>query len=432
MQQTPPPSEKWLVHLSDIHFRRSSTDPHDLDNDIRSELSRDLAEVRGLTGSPLDAFIVTGDIAFSGAGDQYATAQKWLEQLTSVAGCPGESIFVVPGNHDADRDVHDQSLLLQNLHRQFRECKPDEIDAQIETALRDGDAAELLFKPLANYNTFAEQYSCETTPEKPMWEHRLRLNDGSMLLLRGVNSVLVSNSKDNKEGNRLVLGSLQATPKRESGEAVLLACHHPPDWLRDSDTVDAPLKARVHLQLFGHKHKQVIDSLNNSLRIVAGAVHPERREKEWVPRYNVLGVSVVGAGRDRKLRVRLYPRVWNTTQLRFQADFNNCSGEACVEYALDLDDWRPETAEEQSPTNDSPRDTAGVIDRTHRYRFARLPVAERVKLGKELDLIEGDELELEEPMRSRLIRRRALERGVTDQLEKKIDLKYAQAPRKAN
>lgn len=79
-----------LVHLSDIHFAGSSgTSVHDPDAVVRNELACDApALTKGLGG---------------------ATA-CWLLELCRASGCPEESVWVVPGSHDADRRIADTEV----------------------------------------------------------------------------------------------------------------------------------------------------------------------------------------------------------------------------------------------------------------------------------------------------------------------------------
>jgi hypothetical protein len=48
--------------------------------------------------------LVTGDISFSGKRDQYGRAGFWLVDLCKAIACSEENVWMVPGNHDADRD----------------------------------------------------------------------------------------------------------------------------------------------------------------------------------------------------------------------------------------------------------------------------------------------------------------------------------------
>ena len=59
-----------MVHLSDIHFSKSSGGVYDLDQPLRKELENDAQEVRKMIGDA-DGVLVTGDIAFGGNEKEY-------------------------------------------------------------------------------------------------------------------------------------------------------------------------------------------------------------------------------------------------------------------------------------------------------------------------------------------------------------------------
>ena len=76
-----------LLHISDIHFRHplcaSDMDP---DRSYRTRLIQD-AHDRANELGPVDAILVTGDIAFCGAPEEYTAALGWLSELAAACGC---------------------------------------------------------------------------------------------------------------------------------------------------------------------------------------------------------------------------------------------------------------------------------------------------------------------------------------------------------
>ncbi len=393
---------RWFLHLSDIHFRKrkgDSYDPYDLDEDLRDQLELDLARMRARIGVPFVGIIVTGDITFQASEPEFDVASKWLRRVSELCGCPPESVYCVAGNHDADRGVFEKSLLLRGLHERLRASEPDKIDFALGETLRDDDAATLLMRPLEQYNRFAAKFGCITKINQLFWEHRVPLNDESMLVLRGGNSVLVSNKDDNDKANKLILGTLQATARERPDEAVLFACHHPLDWLLDADHIAPILKSRARIHLFGHKHTQVVEKVDNSVRIVAGAVHPDRREPNWRPRFNCIGFLVEGVGEHRKLELTLYPRVWSQTEPKYVADHDLCGGPDHKSYELNLPTWTAPTAERvpaptQAPVVRSDHTNEGAsMDpaRTLTYRFLSLPHVVRLEIAQAMKLLHEED-----------------------------------------
>jgi len=308
-----------FVHLSDIHFTRSSgVSVHDLDANVRNELRLDALAVAKAVG-PVTGVLVTGDIAFSGSKAEYDHATEWLKDFCHAIGCPEENVWVVPGNHDVDRKLTTRKVT-RTLHQSIRK-DDSQVDNELREIFSDSQSAAALLEPLTEYNTFAGRFGCSISAEKHYWERDLKLACGTAIRLRGLTSALVSNAEDKR--GEIVLGTAQAGVSRAAGVLHLTLCHHPPDWLRDHDAVEDHLKSKVHIQLFGHKHSQRLDEINGKVRLVAGAMHPERGVQEWVPTYNLLEISRHDSDR---IRLRVYQRRWNQPTTNFVAEGDPSSG----------------------------------------------------------------------------------------------------------
>ena len=119
-----------LVHLSDIHFTVSSgTSVHDLDDDVRNELLRDATVLTNRLGGATGV-LVTGDIAFSGQKAEYDRAGSWLVEFCCAVGCPDESVWVVPGNHDVDRKVANNKVT-KMIHESIRAKQGPALDTEL-------------------------------------------------------------------------------------------------------------------------------------------------------------------------------------------------------------------------------------------------------------------------------------------------------------
>jgi len=385
-----------FLHMSDIHF--TSGDRFDPDADIRNEIERDVEQLVKLL-PPVTGILVTGDIAYRGSQAEYESAWLWLSRFADIAGFLPENVWCVPGNHDVDRAVLVDSPLLRSVQSQLRGARASDTDALLADYARDASAAELLRKPLTSYTQFfATRCGCVPTPPVLYWEDTLVLNDRSILCLRGVNSVVVSNASDDAVGNKLVLGEHQVTAERQNGVCNMLLCHHPPDWLQDHDNLEDIIRARFHIQLFGHKHRQRVTQINNSLRLYAGAVHPSRSEPEWEPRYNAISLMVEGVGKARRLRITVWPRVWNKAKREFVPDDADSDGR--VSHDLQLDPWTaPETTPAKRPESSAqPANEVGTSQRTPMrltksllYRFYGLPYHTRVEIALQLGLIQDED-----------------------------------------
>lgn len=407
-----------FLHLSDIHFSWRSDSYYDPDLDLRRELVTDAVRMMGKV-KVCSGILVSGDIAFAGKPNEYEKAHDWLCELCKQLGCPEEAVWTVPGNHDVDREVVRKSSIIQDKHEKLRK---GELENELRRLHDDVEAFEALHRPLAAYQRFAGGYECVPKPRCLYWEEDMPLNDGSILRLRGCNSALVSGEKDDENSNRLVVGRHQMLAPKEDGVANLIMCHHPLDWLHDRDAIKDNLKARAQICLFGHKHVQRVEQSDDLLLVMAGAVHPDRSEGGWQPRYNYLGLSVVNQEGQRHLAVDLWPRRWDDVQKQFVAEFDN-NGSDHRAFQLKLPSWQPlpKTENENVESSGSATEVTeeGKIVNPKRrlvYRFHSLPYVTRLEVVTKLKLVAEEDQNLSEDERYPMYFRRAEQKGILDQL----------------
>lgn len=427
-----------FLHLSDIHFKKESGGKvYDFDLPIRSALENDAwTQVRKL-GS-IHGILVTGDIAFSGQRSEYEKAAEWLEILCAKVGCPIGHVWTVPGNHDVDWKYYDGSTSLQDGHEKLQHTPSHQVAAELKRRLEDPGAKSAWFLPLSNYNHFANTYEkCPISPEEPYWEHQFSLNDRTTLRLRGVTSVLVSSRNDDIEKNALpILGTFQVDPPKDDSATYMLLCHHPPRWLKDQDHIETWINSRFRIQLFGHKHEQTVDILNNSLRLIAGAMHPDRQERNWLPRYNLISISVIRKGEDRFLSIVLRPRIWDDKLKDFKPDvakddktfppielqLPKLAANATI--PLPVNGPRQTLPKDGDPGPESNQHPINDPARTLTYRFMRLPYSKRIEIMHGLDLIRDEDEEVNENERWELYFKRAKEMQVIPELWDAVENAY--------
>ncbi len=408
-----------MLHISDIHFKSPDClDPlMDPDASIRTRMMRDLiAQVAKL--GEVGAMLIGGDVAFKGAKDEYDTAWAWIQQLSQISGCPKERIFVVPGNHDVDRDMIKKSVEIQNVQLAISAVGADKREWKLLQQLRDTASGQKLFEPHAAYNDFAARFNCQIWPEKPFWHQDVPLAGGVNLRLYGLTSTLLSGEEgDDDDPGDLYLSPRQTVLDPVPNTVNLVMVHHPIDWLRDGDAVDDALTSRAALHLFGHKHKQRAVMEATYVRLGAGAVNPSRHEKPYDPGYNLICLEVVGTGADRRVKVDVHQRRLQDSPERFISIVTN-QGRDIFETSIEV----PEEADIPRPApNNSPSAAAngnaqesiggdglasdaeaalGEEDkRDLLYRFWSLDSSHRRDIANELDLLEEGEMKLPEPER---------------------------------
>jgi len=436
---TGPVSGPLFVHLSDIHFDAATNTVKGPNRLVREALLDDLALAAQQIGRKPDAVLVTGDIAFSGRTEQYEQARVFLASVTDRLGIEPEKVLAIPGNHDVDRGQVVGSV--KASREALRAKSALEADKALPEYL-EHDPTDPLFAPLAAYNQFALAYGCSVSGRAPYWEFEWPLDEAHVLRVRGLTTVLVSDGDDHKAN--LLVGSDQATlvtPARN--DVIMVMGHHPPDWWMDEDECETYMKGYASVHLYGHKHRHRLSVLDTSVRLSAGAVHPER-EMDWEPRYNWLQLELVGAGTDTpELAVKVWPRVILMNDNAFRSGSEDggwapdvrrvpvprlagpgrAAGvpvEASAEPARSLQHAASVlVAARREPVSDA----SGTPTPLRRavYRFGMLGYRSQTRILSGLGLIADEDKDLPVEERFRAAFSRAQDRGLVDELVAAID-----------
>lgn len=361
-----------------------------------------------------DAIVVTGDIAYAGKRAEFEIASKWLDALREQLDTREENILVTPGNHDVDRDTVSASTQILELHAKLRGCTNTTLQS-IFSNMMSNDEGHLLFDAITEFNSFARRYGCVVHRDEPFWERNFKLSERVILRIRGMTSICVSGVHDDDRANRMILGEIQCALQQESGVEYLTMAHHPPSWLLDQDDAQRYLNARARIQLYGHKHEQWIEPAGRGVRVVAGAVHPERTESNWIPRYNVLTLSVRRENNTRFLEVRVYPRRWSNEETCFIAD---CGSNLLPirSYSFRLDEF-PMVSE--APAGGDVTITVNEEKLRLRYRLEMLSKDLQIRIAEQLDLRSPNHLQIDAPEFAELLIRTVEEQ---ERLDKLFDL----------
>jgi hypothetical protein len=335
-----------FLHLSDIHFKKNEVgEPDDPNLALRSDIIRDVRRIRKEIGRPADGILLTGDVAFAGRAEEYAFAYAWLEdKLCPEAGCKIDDVFVIPGNHDVNRNAEND--IAQNMAREALRAKPaKDVSGYLRQWMRSKIASDVIFGPIQEYNRFAAKFLCLLKPyidndgtedlaARPFARRDLPLNDGSTLRLWGFNTVLVSDITDAKE--RMLIDPAAGQIEEEDGVCHMVMAHHPFEWLKNGRDFQDRCEKIAQIQLFGHEHTRRVDEGKYFLRIRAGAMHPNRDESDWKPGYNWIDVLVEGKGDKRKLVVKVWVRQFETNNIIAIPD---PKGRQIWENSYDLPEW---------------------------------------------------------------------------------------------
>jgi predicted phosphodiesterase len=300
-----------FLQLSDIHLTREENTTLDPDRELRWGLMTAAREVAKSGG--VDAILVCGDVAFSGARDEYSVAGKLLRDLASELNVAVDMIFVIPGNHDIDLAKTDTSAqrTLRSSLRVFETAA--ERDKRLREIAGSTQQAALLMEPLAEYLRFAAGYDCPTSAAEPRWERSIMVDASVELAIHGLNSVIASHQHDHQTKEPLVVGTGQVIFQPSDGRLAIALCHHPPTWVCDTDEIALRL-GKALLQVTGHVHEYGVDETEGGAWLRAGALQPPRGEAGWQPHFSVIDISIGYA----EVEVRITPWAWNAPGIAFE------------------------------------------------------------------------------------------------------------------
>lgn len=426
-----------FVHLSDIHFsNKVSKVGFDPDQILRECVVADVKKLRAELGD-MTAILVSGDIAYAGKKDEYDDAANWLDAITAAAGCDVTAVWMCPGNHDVDQDVIRADTIITDTHNAVRsnDLFYDK-DTALTKRLSEPSAGKLLYSPMKQYNEFAARYesSFSATKKDFAWERDFKLNDGTILRLRALNTALLSDLSDN-EGT-LFLGSRACSfPKRDGVEYMTIA-HHPPSWLADKREAERQFDDNVRVQMFGHEHDQRVLEGKAFTKLFAGSINPHRAEPNWKPGYNIIEISV-DSSEGRKLVVDVHAREWHQSPPQFRVVLdrmhNSVHSNKIELEALPADYVPLETTDEITidHASDTPFVTqydqsssglgAQVDFRQIVFRFFRLTISKKNEIVGHLRLVEDDDTSLADVEKFRLALARARERNKLEELMEWIE-----------
>lgn len=323
-----------FIQMSDIHFRKHSGDPYDVDNPIRKAAINDLANAKQHLDK-VDGLLICGDIAFSGQEDEYKVALDFIDEVAGYIDIPRTKVFCVAGNHDVDQNLIKRSMSIQGVQQMLVEQDREDwqkTDTLLRNIQQDVLVEDILYQALKEYNAAFGEMASNYTADRPNWEHSIDLDERRHLVLHGMNSVLVSSHLDHQKKDvvrKMVMNYGQIPSPVDKDTIYLSMCHHPPELWENQELIEI-MDEIVKIQLYGHIHEQAVDANEQRIRIYSGALQPERGEG-WKPQYNWI---VISTEKD-VLNVDIYPRVFDKT--KFVADVSECDdGAICKHCELSM------------------------------------------------------------------------------------------------
>jgi len=221
----------------------------------------------------IDFIVFSGDVAKGGDPDEYEKAiDEFFKPILDACKLGPERLFIVPGNHDLNRDQIPVSL-----------SKPLTSNEEVERCWSEKRKTALL-----PFQDFFHSFS-DLTGREP--GERCDLGpievDGKKISLLCINSAWMCARHKDEEGEvsdqgYLCVGEPQIYESLEkiSGSDIRIALlHHPFDWLApfDKSRMDVHLKRKCNFILHGHAHEPGVSAIRDNfgyhITIPAGACY---------------------------------------------------------------------------------------------------------------------------------------------------------------
>lgn len=241
-----------VLHLSDFHFREK--DQWNAER-VLIKMSGAISDfVNG--GLKPDLVVLSGDLAHSGKRQEYKLASQWIDEylMKALHGFQKSNLFIVPGNHDVDRDKI--PLTLVNLEKDARKKGRDAI-----AELLKGKKKKALLKRHSEYLKFVNQHRNGDSELAEIWWAEKRTFGSIVLGIAGLASSLASSGDEDRNNLFVSLFQLNEVFKHLENANVnicLVAIHHPFDYLceEDKEDVEQRIRQNCSILLRGHLHQK--------------------------------------------------------------------------------------------------------------------------------------------------------------------------------
>ncbi|GLH40091.1 hypothetical protein RS1P1_43750 [Pseudomonas moraviensis] len=267
----------WL-HISDLHFRCKTKWK---DSEVLQGIIVDLKALKQL-GRRVDLVFCTGDIGFGETSqqplaNQYEDAKSFFDLVLEIFNLPQDRLFLVPGNHDIDRNKIQESITeyFRNKNR-----TSTQINQQFQNP-KVGSDINRAMERLDQYRNFIQHnYPHIKLDTNSTFGAHIEIN-GITLAICGLNSAW--SCVDDKDKAQLWLaGEAQLYASKQAIELVapgikpdirIGLLHHPQDWLNEAENqqLRGHLPNQLDFLLHGHAHDQWVETSNDPMHTIIAA-----------------------------------------------------------------------------------------------------------------------------------------------------------------
>lgn len=317
-----------ILHISDLHARGArETDRWRRERVLGEEWKRNLDALLG--EGPIDLVCFTGDLADWGKAGEYEDAAEFLGATLRHLGVPVERFFIVPGNHDIDREYSaDAKQAWKGLRANRWKVDPLLLSRWLlgGSAPPDTEASwrEAVLSRQEPYRRWLHAFNREALlpdksphgrlgyratlqlPSLPFAVHILGL-DSSWLCGNDADASQLMLTEDQ-------VGRLCSDAEGKSlGGFRLALVHHPLSDLADGAACGRLLAERVDMLLRGHLHEPEpglwADPDRFLHQIAAGCLYEGHHADRWPNGCALLRITCSSTGRPLRYELRL--RGWS-------------------------------------------------------------------------------------------------------------------------
>lgn len=316
-----------ILHVSDLHERGTrEKEAWRRRRVLGDHWLQNLAEIR--EQGPIDLVCFTGDLADWGKQEEYEFAEKFLEEMMHQIGIGSELLYLVPGNHDIDRNPGTPTeTAWKTLRNRIESANVQDVSRWLHGGKAPlGFDDNLLSETLSRQNAYRaflkkigrDELLPENSPHGKLGYHAIvpqRKNIKRLpfdIHIIGLDSSWLCG--DDSDTGRLRLTSDQVMTLCTDDKGVsldgfrLVLMHHPLSDLADGSECRRLLAPNIDLLLRGHMHEtepELSVSPGSSIRQIAtGCLYEGHRADQWPNSCTVISVNCDDKGRPQHIDLR--------------------------------------------------------------------------------------------------------------------------------
>ena len=258
---------RWL-HISDLHLGSTDFSTDELRDELVGLLIKE--------GLKCDYVFCTGDFKTAGPGDKGFTDDMaaYLKDICMAVGVPVEKLFIVPGNHDINREINTRKDAIKKMmfqRRGYYDPAKGIINPEDMVAIMEGekDFVNFVSKVLP-----ADRVALYGNPERP----HFTVETEDFNILHVDTNIAYT---EGQEATNLIVGThalYKELKQLNEHKPTILLTHYPfTSLLQDEKKyLSAVLqKNEVRLWLAGHEHDQVLQRIHYLDQFQAGELRHE-------------------------------------------------------------------------------------------------------------------------------------------------------------